>query len=307
MKISTSYMYDRAVGQMTSSQATLAQSQAQLSSGKKVLMPSDAPDEATAIQRLKSVIARQESFETAIQNSENRLKAEEVALEGAANILVRLKELTIQASNDTYGPDDRKVIALEMQGLQEDLLSFANTRDVNGAYLFSGTRVFTPPFSKDASGNVIYQGDETVNLVDVGDQRQIQGNRTGTQVFTRAIRVAEDGNPQGVSFFQSVQDLVSAVGNSDRTLMNRGLKELEDLSFGVSLSQARVGSEMNVVENQRSVLEESKLQLQTVLSQAEDLDYTEAVTKMQKQMLALEASQASFAQISRLSLFEYIR
>ena len=307
MKISTSYMYDRAVGQMTSSQASLAQSQAQLSSGKKVLMPSDAPDEATAIQRLKSVIARQESFETAIQNSENRLKAEEVALEGAANTLVRLKELTIQASNDTYGPQDRKVIALEMQGLQEDLLSFANTRDVNGAYLFSGTRVFTPPFSKDAGGDIIYQGDETVNLVDVGDQRQIQGNRTGTQVFTRAIRTAEDGSPQGVSFFQSVQDLVSAVGNSDRTLMNRGLKELEDLSFGISLSQARVGSEMNVVENQRSVLEESKLQLQTVLSQAEDLDYTEAVTKMQKQMLALEASQASFAQISRLSLFEYIR
>jgi flagellar hook-associated protein 3 FlgL len=307
MKVSTSYLYDRAVGQMTSSQVSLAQSQAQLSSGKKVLMPSDAPDEATAIQRLKSVISRQESFETAIQNAENRLKAEEVALEGAVNVLTRLKELTIQASNDTYGPQDRKVIALEMQGLQADLLSFANTRDVNGAYLFSGARVFTPPFAQDASGNIIYQGDETMNLVDVGDQRQIQGNRTGTQVFTRAIRTNEDGSPQGVSFFQSVQDLVSAVGNSDRELMNRGLKELEDLSFGISLSQARVGSEMNVVDNQRSVLEETKLQLQTVLSQAEDLDYTEAVTKMQKQMLALEASQASFAQISRLSLFEYIR
>ena len=307
MKVSTSYLYDRAVGQMTSSQVSLAQSQAQLSSGKKVLMPSDAPDEATAIQRLKSVISRQESFETAIQNAENRLKAEEVALEGAVNVLTRLKELTIQASNDTYGPQDRKVIALEMQGLQADLLSFANTRDVNGAYLFSGARVFTPPFSQDANGNIIYQGDETMNLVDVGDQRQIQGTRTGTQVFTRAIRTAEDGSPQGVSFFQSVQDLVSAVSNSDREHMNRGLKELEDLSFGISLSQARVGSEMNVVDNQRSVLEETKLQLQTVLSQAEDLDYTEAVTKMQKQMLALEASQASFAQISRLSLFEYIR
>jgi flagellar hook-associated protein 3 FlgL len=307
MKVSTSYLYDRAVGQMTSSQVSLAQSQAQLSSGKKVLMPSDAPDEATAIQRLKSVISRQESFETAIQNAENRLKAEEVALEGAVNVLTRLKELTIQASNDTYGPQDRKVIALEIQGLQADLLSFANTRDVNGAYLFSGARVFTPPFAQDASGNIIYQGDETMNLVDVGDQRQIQGNRTGTQVFTRAIRTNEDGSPQGVSFFQSVQDLVSAVSNSDRDLMNRGLKELEDLSFGISLGQARVGSEMNVVDNQRSVLEETKLQLQTVLSQAEDLDYTEAVTKMQKQMLALEASQASFAQISRLSLFEYIR
>jgi len=55
------------------------------------------------------------------------------------------------------------------------------------------------------------------------------------------------------------------------------------------------------------VLEENRLQLKTVLSQIEDLDYTEAVTEMQKKMMALQASQSSFAQISRLNLFEYIR
>jgi flagellar hook-associated protein 3 FlgL len=132
---------------MTTSQASLAKSQAQLSSGKNVLQPSDAPDQAVGIQRLKSVIARQESFEQAIQTTENRLKTEETALDGVSALLTRLKELAIQASNDTYGPKDREIIAIEMQGLQEDLLSFANTRDANGAYLFSGSRVFTPPFA----------------------------------------------------------------------------------------------------------------------------------------------------------------
>jgi flagellar hook-associated protein 3 FlgL len=307
MKISTTYLYDRAVAQMTTSQSNLAKSQAQLSSGKNVLRPSDAPEEAVGIQRLKSVIARQESFEQAIQTTENRLKTEETALEGVSNLLTRLKELAIQASNDTNGPKDREIIAIEMQGLQEDLLSFANTRDANGAYLFSGSRVFTPAFAQQPDGEVIYQGDETINLVEVGDQRQLRGNRTGTQVFDRVVRTNPDGTQFGVSFFQSVQDLVSAVRTSDRLNMNRGIAELTNLSDSVSLSIARVGSDMNVVSGQRAVLEETKLQLQTVLSNAEDLDYTEAVTKMQKQMLALEASQASFAQISRLSLFDYIR
>jgi flagellar hook-associated protein 3 FlgL len=224
-----------------------------------------------------------------------------------SNVLTRLKELAIQAANDTYGPKDREIIAIEMQGLQEDLLSFANTRDSNGAYLFSGSRVFTPPFERQPDGEVVYQGDETINLVEVGDQRQLRANRTGTQVFDRVVRTNPDGTQSGVSFFQSVQDLVNAVRSSDRDLMNRGLGELNDLSDGVSLAIARVGSDMNVVTGQRAVLEETRLQLQLVLSEAEDLDYTEAVTKMQKQMLALEASQASFAQISRLSLFEYIR
>lgn len=307
MKISTAYFFDRALNQMTNTQNKLGQAQAQLSTGKKVLQPSDAPDEATAIQRLKSVIARQDSFERAVQTTENRLKAEETALEATSNILTRFKELTIQALNDTYGPKDREIIAVELEGLQEDLLSFANTRDVNGAYLFSGSRVFTPPFGPDPQGNIVYRGDETVNLVDVGDQRQVQLNRTGTQVFQRVNRTLPDGSVEGRSFFQSIKDLVSAVRSSNREEMNRGLGELAELSQGVTVSQARVGSAMNVVDNQRAVLSETRLQLKTVLSQIEDLDYTEAVTDMQKKMLALQASQASFAQISRLNLFEYIR
>ncbi len=307
MKVSTNLFFDRALNQMVASQSSLAQSQAQLSTGKKVVQVSDAPDQATAIQRLKSVIARQDSFEQAVKTAQNRLNAEETALEATANIMVRMKELTIQALNDTYGPKDREIIAVEMQGLQEDLLSYANTRDVNGAYLFSGSRVFTPPFAANAQGDIVYQGDETVNLVEVGDQRSLRLNRTGTEVFGRVTRDMPNGSTEGRSFFQSVQDLVDAVRTSDRGAMNRGLAELDTLNQQVAISQAKVGSAMNVVSNQTAVLEETRLQLKTVLSEIEDLDYTEAITEMQKKMMALQASQASFAQISRLNLFEYIR
>jgi flagellar hook-associated protein 3 FlgL len=307
MKVSTGYFFDRALTQMTATQNKLAQSQAQLSTGKKIIQVSDAPDQATAIQRLKSVIARQDSYENAIRTAQNRLNAEETALEATSTILTRLKELSIQGLNDTYGPKDREIIALEMQGLQEDLLSYANTQDVNGAYLFSGSRVFTPPFAMNSQGEITYQGDETVNLVDVGDQRQVRLNRTGTEVFSGVSREMPDGSRQGRSFFESVQDLVNAVRTSDRQAMNQGLAELDGLSQGVAVSIAKVGSAMNVVSNQTAVLDETRLQLKTVLSEIEDLDYTEAVTEMQKRMMALEASQASFAQISRLNLFEYIR
>ena len=159
MKVSTGYFFDRALSQMTTTQNSLAQSQAQLSTGKKIIQVSDAPDQATAIQRLKSVIARQDSYENAIRTAQNRLNAEETALEATSTILTRLKELSIQGLNDTYGPKDREIIALEMQCLQEDLLSYANTQDVNGAYLFSGSRVFTPPFAMNSQGEITYQGD----------------------------------------------------------------------------------------------------------------------------------------------------
>jgi len=63
---------------------------------------------------------------------------------------------------------------------------------------------------------------------------------------------------------------------------------------------------MNVVDSQNSVLEEISLRLKTTLSDVQDLDYTEAITKMNKDQLALEAAQNSFAKISKLTLFSYI-
>jgi flagellar hook-associated protein 3 FlgL len=47
--------------------------------------------------------------------------------------------------------------------------------------------------------------------------------------------------------------------------------------------------------------------MKSTLSEIEDLDYAEAVTRMNKEMMALEAAMGSFAKISGLSLFDYIR
>ena len=47
--------------------------------------------------------------------------------------------------------------------------------------------------------------------------------------------------------------------------------------------------------------------MKSTLSQVEDTDYTEAITKMNKDILALQAAQSSFAKIAQLSLFDYIK
>ena len=57
---------------------------------------------------------------------------------------------------------------------------------------------------------------------------------------------------------------------------------------------------------QNNVLDQVMLRLKSTRSDVEDLDYTEAITKMNKEQLALEAAQSSFAKISQLSLFKYL-
>jgi len=302
MQISTSYLFDRATSQMSTLQSDLAKTQNQIATQKQVLNPSDAPDQAAAIARLKSVIGRQNSYGSTLDVVQNRLNAEDSTLSSVGNLLIRIKEITLQAANDTVNSENRNALATELQGLRDQLLSLSNTRDVNGNYIFAGSRVQNRPFATDANGRVSYQGDQTRMQVEVGEQRNMPINRPGTAAFVRVVR---DG--EGVGFFQSLDDLTAAVKNSDQAGMQLGMGEADSLLQGALLAHAEVGSDMRVVEEQSTILQDIKLTLQTALSRIEDLDMVTAITQMNMLMLSLQAAQATFAKISQNSLFNYLR
>jgi flagellin-like hook-associated protein FlgL len=117
--------------------------------------------------------------------------------------------------------------------------------------------------------------------------------------------VLPDASPS-VGLFEALQDLTVAIRAGDHKRMDRGLGELDRMMNRLTFNISEVGTDLHVADMQTEVVEETQIQLKGVLSNAQDLDYAEAVTRMQKQMLSLEAAQRSFAQISRLSLFDYI-
>lgn len=307
MQISTSLLFDRASAQMSALQNDLAKSQAQTSTQKQVLTPSDAPDQAAVITRLKSLIGKQESYSKTLNSVQARLNNEGTSLSSASDILIRIKELAIQVNNGTNGDIGRTVIATEMKGLRDQLLSLANSTDATGNYVFSGTKVRTPAFLESAAGTVSYGGDQTEISVAVGEHRTVAVNRPGTQAFVSVVRTDTDGVSTGTGFFQALDDLIAGVKAADATVMQRGLTEVDSLHRGVVLAQANSGTDMKVVEQQGTSLEETKLTLTTALSSVEDLDMAKAITQMQKQMLSLEAAQSSFAKISQMSLFAYLK
>ena len=306
MQISTAFIFDRATTQMSNAMNALSKSQAQIATGKQILNPSDAPDQAAMMARIKATIARQDNYSKALDTVQARLDLESTTLSSASDVLVRIKELAIQATNGTQGTVSRTAIATEMQGLRNQLLSLANARDTTGNYIFAGSKVSTPAFKADSAGAVSYQGDQTRMNIAVGDQRQLPLNRPGTNAFVRVVRTDTDGVSSGTGFFQAVDDLISAVKDNDKSVMQRGLTEMSALHTGVVLAQADSGTSMKVVEQQGIMLDDTKITLKTALSKVEDLDMATAITQMQKQMVSLEAAQASFAKISQLSLFKYI-
>ena len=307
MQISTNLMFDRAIAQMGVTQDRLSKTQTQLSTTKQINKPSDAPDQAATITRLKSAIDRQNAYVSTINSVKDKLSQQETAASNATDVLTRLKELTIQAANDTYSPVDRKSIDLEVRQLRDQLLSLANTQDVNGNFIFSGSRVGKQAFATDDNGKLVYQGDQTVSATGVGDQSAVDINRSGTNPFDKIVRLDDNNKKMAVGFFQVIDDLSAALQANDAGSIKRAVGEVGTLQQGLSDSLASIGAATNKIDNQASLAEENVLRMKSTLSQVEDTDYTEAITKMNKDMLALQAAQSSFAKIAQLSLFDYIK
>ena len=305
MKVSTAFFYERATSQVTAAQSRLVDTQAQLASGKKLLNPSDQPDQALLIGMVRSTIERQEGLSSQLNTVNSRMRAEEVALQSVTNILVRFKELSVKGIDDTISADDRQSIVKEMRVLREQLLALANSQDDQGQRLFGGASVDDAPCVEGADGRVRYVGDQTASYAVSDGRKLLDFNRAGSEAFPRLIRMV-DGVAQGVGFFDAIDDLITGVTNSDRVAMNLGLKEAQDLVDANSVALVQNGADQNAIETQLSVIEESALRLRSTLSDLEDLDYAEAISRMNQQKMSLEAALGSFAQVAQLSLFKYL-
>ena len=306
MAISTNYAFSVAVKQMQDVQAKITKTQSQLATGDMTGNPSDNPDATASIQRLQTAITRQASYGKSLTQADSRLATQETSISGASDALIRIKELSIQASNDTLSPQDRSNISIEIRSLRDQLLSLANARDESGNYVFGGARTGSQPFAADASGRISYAGDQSQVSVAIGEQRQIAVGGVGSQIFSTLVR-SVDGEPVGVSFFQSLDDLSKAVKAGDTATIQRGLGEVDTMQEGISTGIAQIGSARNSIDEQKTIVDATNLRLQTTLSGIKDTDYTVAATDLQKQMLALQAAQATFAQTAKMSLFDYIK
>lgn len=310
MKISNAFMFDRGAERMSALQGKLVKSQAQLASGKQVIRPSDDPNQLATIERFKSLQKKHENYLRNMGLVESRLEGEVGAVANAIDLMFRAKELVVQASNETLNPEDRKAIAAEMRGLREQIMSLANTQDINGNFLFSGSRVNQPPFAPpadDPNASPTYQGDQTRMEVMIGDQRSLPINRPGSEVFVRVVRTDANGQAQGIGFFQAFDELVAGIEQSKQTDIQRGHGELDHLLGGLVLAEADIGTDQAILDHQTATTEDIIATIKSSLSNVEDLDYAKAITEMNKQVLSLEAAQSSFAKISQLNLFNYLR
>ncbi len=88
--------------------------------------------------------------------------------------------------------------------------------------------------------------------------------------------------------------------------MNRIIGNLDAAMGHIVDKQSTIGARLNATESQENVNEDYLVQLASTLSDTQDLDYTEAISRLEQQQIGLQASQQTFTKIQGLSLFNFL-
>lgn len=183
MRVSTSLINHNNTQSILKKQTELFYTSQQLGTGKRVLTPSDDPVASSLAFNAKNKLANIEQYTKNINYAEKSLRTSESTLDTIHDRLQRVRQLMIQANNDTIGDDGRKTIGLEMREITDQLEKLVNTKDEQGNYIFSGSKVDTPPFAKQADGSYDYQGDSKERSVQISDSVRTPLNMTGKEIF----------------------------------------------------------------------------------------------------------------------------
>jgi flagellar hook-associated protein 3 FlgL len=183
MRISTLQQHNTGVRQLLNNQASTVNTQQQISTGRRVLTPSDDPVASTRILQLQQDISLRKQYMENVTGATNRLNLEEATLSSVTENIGRIRELTVNAGNGSMTAEDRGFVAAEIDTRLEALVDLMNTKDASNTYIFAGFKGETEPFQTRPGGGVNYEGDDGERYLDVSNSTRIQTNDSGKKLF----------------------------------------------------------------------------------------------------------------------------
>lgn len=301
--VSTSAFYERAAIDIAALRLRAEKLQTAMSRGERLSRSSDDP---VAAARMRS-LTRKDSFAaidtTSVARASAELQLTDSTLGGFADRVIRLRELALQAATGTMTPGQRAGIGAEVEQIQGELFRLANSRDSTGYALFGG-ETSGQAYVPDVAGNPVYAGTASAGELALGDGQTVTRGLTGPEFLNFSL----NGTP--TDLFAVTAALAAALGGAAGDPAQAARDALGGLDAGleaITTAQTVVGTRMNWID--LNLDRQTRLSEMRAGEEAEvgGTDIATAITQLQQMMTVLEASQASFARLASLSLFDAIR
>lgn len=301
MRITQSIMTNRVLRNLNTHTREILHLQDQLSTGRRVVNPSDNPINARRALSLRTLISNSQQYLDNISAISPQFQETSTSIETIYEHGQRARELALQAANGTYGPEQLNNIAAEIDQLLEGVLLTAN-HTTNGRYIFGGTRTDAPPYvaTRDANGqitSVAYAGNMESIRMAVSDNATMAINEPGPSALQGG----------GTDIFQTLIDLRDNLRAGDQnSIRDLRLAELDQISDQAMGALARIGAKQNRLERLTTEFEDFILQYEEQMSNQVDADFADVVVSLNAQSNAYQAALSAAAQVIQPSLLNFL-
>jgi flagellar hook-associated protein 3 FlgL len=275
----TRYRLNLQIARQSSLAGEIARGQTEISTGKRILAPSDDPIGAARVAEIGRLEGVQAIWSRNIDTASALAARADTTLATVATSIDRAKELMLTAASGTVSADNRATVATELRGIADQLATLRRTLDTRGEPLFRTNGALQIP---------------------VGPAERIVAVGTRSEIFDAPIDL--------VAAVKAAADAaVQADPASRSSAVSASLDALDGAAQQVANARAQQGVQANRLDALRDRLASSGVQLDEQKSGLQDVDVTAVVAQIQSKQLNLQAAQAIFARVNQSSLFDLIK
>lgn len=303
LRIASSQLHTTMTAALGRAQTRVQDTLTKMAEGKRFLLPSEDPVSTVRLMRLGRESAALEQYETNIKALRTRLNVNEAKLGSIVDDLTQAHDLVIWSANGGNTPADVNSIAIPLAALRDGILATANERDEEGRYLFSGTATNSPTISYDATQPLGSRYTWTGNTV---KQKVGVGNGVTSDANVTLESLAATLNLMDTSAATLASPTVNPSDPAVAAQVRTTLDSLDAALTNISSKVGALGSEQNVLETLLSGHQNVQLSNDQAYLALGQLDYGDAVAKLNGYSTGLEAAQKAYGKVNSLSLFDVI-
>lgn len=287
---------------LQNNKALLDKIQQAATSRQAINRPSDDPVGTAKSLEVRNAQAASAQYGRNIDDGNGWLGTVDTTLTATANIMNRIRDLTVQGANDgTMSPTAKQAIVLELGSLKDQLLTQANATYL-GRTIFAGNSTAGVAFDPTTYA---YTGDPTnASVVErrVDANTLVRVDADGAAVFGTVDTV----NPaDSTSVFTLIDNIVSDLNSG--TNIGARLTEIDTRMEAIRGQQAVVGTNQVMVTRADATNNARTVSLESQRSSVEDVDLAKVILDLQTQQTTYQASLAVTAKVLQPSLMDFLR
>ncbi len=299
LRITDSMRQDTILADLQDASNRLSKTQEIMASGRQINEPSDDPYGTSQALGLSSDLAGTTQYQRNVAEATGWQNVTDSALTTINNSVQRSRELVVQGSSDSAGPNARQAAALEIDQLIESIKQDADAT-YEGRYVFAGTATGTKPYA--VGGADAYAGDSGSVAREIGPGVSVQVNVLGSTVLGSG-----GGDGKLLDTLRNISAHLKGGTTADMDALRS--TDLQQLDKGISTltqAQATVGATTNRLQTADSRLQDVSQATTQLLSNVQDADMAKTMTDFSMQQAVYQSALRAGANIVQVSLMDFL-